>query len=66
MMMMKLKKNTNIKTYIMKNYQKPAISKLVAGFDHELRTIIMNDLKMIRGAKIHFLRAIKTEQLSVA
>ncbi len=50
----------------MRNHQKPAISKLVSGFDHELRTIIMNDLKMIRGAKIHFLRAIKTEQLSVA
>jgi len=50
----------------MKNYQKPAISKLVASFDHELRTIIMNDLKMIKGAKILFLRAVKPEQLSVA
>ncbi|MDB4925480.1 hypothetical protein [Mucilaginibacter sp.] len=49
----------------MKINQKPAISKLVARFDKELREIIMNDLKMIRGAR-NFLRAIKNEQLSVA
>ncbi|MCC8424306.1 hypothetical protein [Mucilaginibacter sp. UR6-11] len=46
--------------------QKPAISKLVASFDNELREIIMNDLKMLRGAKSNFLKAIKNEQLSVA
>ena len=50
----------------MKNHQKPAISKLVARFDSELREIIMNDLKMINGAKNQFLKAIKTERLSVA
>lgn len=50
----------------MKTNQKPAISKLVARFDNELREIIMNDLKMIKGAKNHFLKAIKNEQLSVA
>ena len=50
----------------MKNQQKPAISKLVARFDNELREILMNDLKMIKGAKNNFLRAIKNEQLSVA
>ncbi|HTH82117.1 MAG TPA: hypothetical protein VL490_04240 [Mucilaginibacter sp.] len=50
----------------MKNNQKPAISKLVARFDDELRAIIMNDLKMIKSAKNRFLRAVKNEQLSVA
>ncbi|MDB5029603.1 MAG: hypothetical protein JWP71_324 [Mucilaginibacter sp.] len=54
-----------IKTYFMKTRQKPATSKLVARFDNELREIIMNDLKMIRGVR-SFLRVIKTEQLSVA
>lgn len=46
--------------------QKPAVSKLVAQFDNQLREIIMNDLKMLKGAKIQFLRTIKNEQLSVA
>ncbi|MDB5116232.1 MAG: hypothetical protein JWQ79_1724 [Mucilaginibacter sp.] len=50
----------------MKSQQKPAISKLVARFDNELREIIMNDLKAIKGVKNQFLRAIKTESLSVA
>jgi hypothetical protein len=50
----------------MKNNQKPAISKLVARFDDELRAIILNDLRMIKGAKNRFLRAVKNEQLSVA
>lgn len=50
----------------MKNQQRPAISKLVARFDNELREIIMNDLKMIKGVKNQFLKVIKTEQLSVA
>ena len=46
--------------------QKPAASKLVAQFDNQLREIIMNDLKMLKGAKSQFLRAIRNEQLSVA
>ncbi len=50
----------------MKTNQKPAISKLVARFDNELRDIIMNDLRILKGAKNNFLRAIKNEQLSVA
>jgi hypothetical protein len=50
----------------MKSQQKPAISKLVARFDNELREILMNDLKMIKAAKSNFLRAVKNEQLSVA
>lgn len=50
----------------MKTYKKPAISKLVARFDNELRAILMNDLKAIKGAKNHFLKAIKNDHLSVA
>ena len=50
----------------MKNNQKPAVSKLVARFDNELRNLIMEDLRAIRGVKNHFLKAIRTEQLSVA
>ena len=46
--------------------QKPAVSKLVARFDSELREILLNDLKMLRSAKNQFLKAIKNEQLSVA
>lgn len=46
--------------------QKPAVSKLVAQFDNELRAIIMNDLKTLKGAKNTFLKAIWNEQLSVA
>ena len=56
----------NIKIQIMKNNQKPAASKLVARFDNELRNLIMEDLRAIRGVKNHFLKAIRTEQLSVA
>lgn len=29
----------------MKTYNKPAVSKLVAKFDNELKNILMNDLK---------------------
>jgi hypothetical protein len=46
--------------------QKPAVSKLVAKFDSELKAIIMNDLKTLRGTKNNFLKAIWNEQLSVA
>lgn len=46
--------------------QKHAVSKLVAKFDSELREIIMNDLKVLKGAKNNFLKAIWNEQLSVA
>ncbi len=46
--------------------QKPAVSKLVAKFDSELREIIMNDLKVLKGTKNNFLKAIWNEQLSVA
>jgi hypothetical protein len=66
-MITKLKQNIKILNInIMKTNQKPAISKLVERFDNELRAIIMNDLKMIKGAKNNFLRAIKNDQLSVA
>jgi hypothetical protein len=33
----------------MKSTKKPSISKLVANFDNELKRIIMNDLKAIKG-----------------
>jgi hypothetical protein len=50
----------------MKIEKKPAISKLVARFDNELRNILMNDLKAMRQTKYQFLKAIKPSQLSVA
>ncbi|MFD2148062.1 hypothetical protein [Mucilaginibacter antarcticus] len=46
--------------------QKPATSKLVAKFDNELKEIIMNDLRAIKGVKNNFLKLIWNEQLSVA
>jgi len=49
----------------MKN-RKPAISKLVARFDNELRAILMNDLRTVKRARGAFMKAIRTEQLSVA
>lgn len=45
--------------------QKPAVSKLVAQFDAQLKEIIMNDLKMLKGAKNHFLKAIKNDQMAL-
>ncbi len=49
----------------MKN-RKPAISKLVASFDNQLKEILMNDLRTVKGAGKAFMKAIRTEQLSVA
>lgn len=46
--------------------RKPAISKLVASFDNELKAILMNDLRTIKRKGNAFMRAIRTEQLSVA
>ena len=50
----------------MKNQKKPAISKLVASFDNELRAMLMEDLRSIRNTRNFFLKVIYTEQLSVA
>nr|WP_294793878.1 hypothetical protein [uncultured Mucilaginibacter sp.] len=50
----------------MKSIRKPAISKLVARFDSELKAILMNDIRTIKGARNVFMKAIRTEQLSVA
>lgn len=50
----------------MKNNKRPAISKLVARFDNELRAILMNDIRNIKGVRNVFMKAIVTEQLSVA
>ncbi len=50
----------------MKSIRKPAISKLVARFDNELKAILMNDIRTIKGARNVFMKAIRTEQLSVA
>ncbi|PJJ83384.1 hypothetical protein [Mucilaginibacter auburnensis] len=49
----------------MKN-RKPAISKLVASFDNELRAILMSDLRAKKGTRNVFMKAIWTERLSVA
>ncbi|MFD0752147.1 hypothetical protein ACFQZS_18480 [Mucilaginibacter calamicampi] len=49
----------------MKN-RKPAVSKLVARFDNELKAILMNDLRSVKRARNVFMRAILNEQLSVA
>lgn len=49
----------------MKN-RKPAASKLVARFDNELKAILLNDLRTIKGARNVFMKAIFNEQLSVA
>ena len=38
----------------MKTYNKPAASKLVARFDKELKSILMNDLKALKKAKNQF------------
>jgi len=67
-MITKLKKNIKIfKAYIMKaNNQKPAVSKIVAKFDNQLREIIMNDLRMLKIAKNQLLKVITNEQLFVA
>jgi len=46
----------------MKNHSKPAVSKLVARFDKELKNILMTDLKAIKKAKSQFLNT----QLSIA
>lgn len=51
----------------MKIIKRPAAPKLVAQFDNELRSIIMNDLKAIkRGAKILFMKHVQPTELSVA
>jgi hypothetical protein len=51
----------------MKIVKRPAATKLVARFDNELRSIIMNDLKAIKtGAKILFMKHVQPIKLSVA
>jgi hypothetical protein len=35
----------------MKNYQKPAVSKLVSQFDKQLMNILMSDLKAVKALK---------------
>ena len=42
----------------MKTYNKIAVSKLVARFDNELKTILMNDLKAIKAVKNEILNSI--------
>jgi hypothetical protein len=46
--------------------QKPAVSKLLAQFDIQLKEMITADLKMIRRAQMKFLNVITHDQLSVA
>ncbi len=51
----------------MKIVKRPAASKLVARFDDELRSIIMNDLKTIKtGCKILFMKHVQPTELFVA
>jgi hypothetical protein len=50
----------------MKNYNKPATSKLVARFDRELKNLLMSDLKALKQAQVKFMHAVNNTQLSVA
>jgi hypothetical protein len=54
----------------MKTFKKASVKKLVARFDNDLKTILMNDIKLIRSAKVKLLSGIKQgmapETLSVA
>lgn len=51
----------------MKIVKRTAASKLVARFDNELRSIIMNDLKTVKtGAKILFMKHVQPVGLFVA
>jgi len=43
----------------MKAQKQTSVSKLVARFDNELKTILMNDLKNARNAKDQLLNSIK-------
>ncbi len=38
----------------MKNYKKTSISKLVARFDNELKSILINDLNNAKTVKVQF------------
>jgi len=43
----------------MKSFKKTSVSKLIARFDNDLKTILMNDLKAVRSAKNQLLTSIK-------
>jgi hypothetical protein len=43
----------------MKTYRKPSISKLVAGFDNELKSLLLQDLKAVKSAKNQLIDTIK-------
>jgi hypothetical protein len=54
----------------MKKHKKTTVSKLVTRFDHELKTILINDLNNVRTVKDQFLssnnQALLKTSLSVA
>ncbi len=50
----------------MKAYKKPSVSKLVARFDKELKSILVNDLKALKAAKNNFMHAIGPDHLTAA
>jgi len=51
----------------MKLIKKPTENKLVDRFDNELKSLLMDELKVLKaGAKILFLKPAQPEQLSVA
>lgn len=50
----------------MKNYRKPAPSKLVARFDNELKNILMEDLKAFRSRNPNIRKVGEQNHLSAA
>jgi hypothetical protein len=54
----------------MKTFKKASVRKLVTRFDNDLKAILLNDIKMLRTAKVTLLNGIKPsmapDNLSVA
>lgn len=43
----------------MKTYRKPSVSKLVAKFDNELKSLLLQDLQAVRNTKNELIDKIK-------
>jgi len=50
----------------MKTLKLTSTSKLIARFDNDLKQIIMNDLKVLKEAKIKFLNSVGPESFTAA
>ncbi len=50
----------------MKAHKKPTITKLVARFDNELRTLLLNDLNNVKGIKRQAMRSNAQVHIAVA